>query len=354
MLDSEAVSRKSFLTSVCKAVPLAAGVLTGSTLCEPTPLKDKESELVKSAWSPNMKAFGAIGKGEPALDGHREAVLLDHSGHGCLTHMWFGGAWPGYEKTRIRVFIDGETEPSIDMELGLGHGFGFGDGGAPWGTAKMGKTGDPSGMYNTLRVPFGRHIRVTGQRHAEGPAQSPFWWILRGTENLPVLVGGVELPSAARLRLHKLESFVAKPLQEFALFDVNGSGALYQVTIAAKAVEHKEGWFAISYLEGCMRAYIGKSAEPLMLSSGLEDYFTGTYYFNRGRFANELAGLTHFDEKAQSFSAYRFHDDDPLFFDKGLRLTCRCGDTESGAISGHPMGDPPETVYDTYAWVYQW
>jgi len=298
-----------------------------------------------------MKTFGAVGKGEASLDGYDEAELLNNVGEGCLTHMWFGGSWPGYEQTRIRVYVDGEHTPSIDMELGLGHGFGFGDGGAPWGTAKMGKTGDPSGIYNTKRIPFGKRIRITGQRHPDGPPSSPFWWILRGTEHLPMFVGGIELPPAARLRLHRLDSFTAKPLQEFALCDVGGSGALYQVTIAARALEKKGG---MNYLEACMRAYIDKSTTPLMLSSGLEDYFTGTYYFNRGRFANDLAGLTHYDDKSQSFSAYRFHDDDPLFFDKGLRLTCRCGETEHGTTSGPTAGDPPATVYDTYCWLYQW
>ena len=40
-----------------------------------------------------------------------------------------------------------------------------------------------------------------------------------------------------------------------------------------------------------MRAYIDGSKTPLMLSSGLEDYFLGTYYFNRGRYYTPVAGL---------------------------------------------------------------
>ena len=92
----------------------------------------------------------------------------------------------------------------------------------------------------------------------------------------------------------------------------------------------------------------------MLLSSGLEDYFLGTYYFNRGRYANNLAGLTHFDEKARTFSAYRFHEDDPIFFRTGLRLTCRCGETEDGSLQGKLKGDPPETEFSTYAWVYRW
>lgn len=96
-----------------------------------------------------LKTFCSIGKERDVLNGYREAELLRHEGKGCLTHMWFGGNWPGYEQTRIRVYVDGEASPSIDMELGLGHGHGFGDDAAPWGCSRLGKTGHPSGIYTT-------------------------------------------------------------------------------------------------------------------------------------------------------------------------------------------------------------
>jgi len=297
-----------------------------------------------------MKTFSAIGKGSGALDGHHEATLLEHAGRGCLAHMWFGGDWEGYNRTRIRVYVDGETSPSIDMELGLGHGDGF-DTPGPWGGVRMGRTGNQSGVYNTFRIPFGRHIRVTGQRHPEGPENSPFWWILRGTEGLSVELGGVELPDHARLKLHSVKDYEAKPLEEFDLCRTRASGALYLVTIAAQGLKRSGG---LSYMESCMRAYVGHDSHPVMLSSGLEDYFLGTYFFQRGRYANDLAGLTHLDEATQTFSAYRFHDNDPIFFANGFRLTCRCGETETGEMTGPTAGDPPPTRYRTYAWVYEW
>ena len=88
--------------------------------------------------------------------------------------------------------------------------------------------------------------------------------------------------------------------------------------------------------------------QPQLLSSGLEDYFLGTYFFNRGKYQTPVAGLTHLVNN--EFSAYRFHDDDPIFFQKGLRLTCRCGEEHDG----HTFGDPQETTYSTYTWVYEW
>ena len=75
-----------------------------------------------------------------------------------------------------------------------------------------------------------------------------------------------------------------------------------------------------------------------------------TYCFNHGRYANALAGLTHLDTKNRTFSAYRFHDEDPVFCQKGLRLTCCYGET----VNGEKLHDPPETQHTTYRWVYQW
>ncbi len=149
-----------------------------------------------------LTMFSTIGKESRVLAGGKEAELLRHQGKGCLTHMWFGGDWPGYEKTRIRVYVDGEKTASIDMELGLGHGYGFGEAAAPWGGERLGKTGHPSGVYNTYRIPFGKDVRVTAQRD-KGSPDAAFWWIVRGTENLPVTIGGVRLPEAAQLKLYR-------------------------------------------------------------------------------------------------------------------------------------------------------
>jgi hypothetical protein len=55
------------------------------------------------------------------------------------------------------------------------------------------------------------------------------------------------------------------------------SKALYQVAIAAKSTNS-------AFLESCVCAYMGGAKTPLLLSSGMEDYFLGTYYFNRGKY----------------------------------------------------------------------
>lgn len=297
-----------------------------------------------------LNTFGTMGKELRPLSKSKEAVLFAYKGKGCLTHMWFGGAFKAYGETRVRVYVDNEREASIDMELLLGHGIGFNNASAPWGTERMGNTGGDSGIYNTYRIPFGTHVKVTAQLAPEAPDKPLFWWIIRGTENLPVSLGGVELPENARLKLHRLENHVAEPLEEFTMCDVKGAGALYQVTMEAKGLRKTNHWKDLSYMESCIRAYVNHGNDMVYLSSGLEDYFLGTYYFKKGTYANLLAGLTHLDKKENEFAAYRLHEDDPVFFQNGLRLTNRCGEK----IGDKAFHDPPKTRYTTYVWMYQW
>ncbi|NIU12009.1 MAG: DUF2961 domain-containing protein [Phycisphaerae bacterium] len=299
-----------------------------------------------------LRSFGTSGKAVyPFTEGDKtEATLFEHEGKGCLTHMWFGGNWPNYERQRIRVYVDGEETASIDMELFLGHGIGFKDDFGPWGTKRIGKTGQPSGIYNTYRIPFGKSVRVTAQLHPGDTKNKRFWYIIRGVENLTVQFSGVRLPDNARLKLYKLENYAAQTLEEFDMCNTKRPGMLYMVTVAAKAGRSH------TYLESCVRAYIDGAAEPMLLSSGLEDYFLGTYFFNRGMYHNEVAGLTHMNKQDHSFSAYRFHEEDPIFFNKGLRLTLRCGE-EIGNQRHNKRTQrwkAPPTTYTTYVWIYEW
>ncbi len=260
--------------------------------------------------------------------------------------MWFGGDFPNFTKLRIRIYVDHEPKPSIDMQLGMGVGVGFADPAAPWGTKYSGITGAPSGIFLNYPIPFSKYIRVTAELPEGVKRDTVFWWIVRGVKNLPLQLSGISLPEPARLRLYRMDEQDVAPLAEFELCKIPGSGMIFQVAMAARST-------SLEFMEGQMRAYMGESREMQFLSSGLEDYFLGTYYFNRGLYHLPQAGLTHKDESNNTFSAYRFHDIDPLFFSNGIRLTCRCGEKRGDKVFG-PVGKPQPTTYTTYVWAYEW
>lgn len=290
--------------------------------------------------------FTSVGKEERPFIGKTQAIISQQEGPGVLTHMWFGGNFPNYSALRIRVFVDNETEASINMELGMGTGFGFGDPDAPWSSKYFGKTGSPSGIFNFYRIPFSQHVQVSAELPPGVTDDQPFWWIVRGIRNAPLDVPGLALSPNAKLRLYTRENLIIEPFVEFDLCKTERSGVLFQVAMSAKSDNFE-------FLEGMMRCYLGRSTTPQYLSSGLEDYFLGTYYFNRGLYHLPQAGLTHKDETKYSFSGYRLHDSDPILFQSGFRLTCRCGEKTPDKAFG-PTGKPTSTTYTTYAWTYEW
>ena len=299
----------------------------------------------ESSFPRGLRTFTSTGKEEQPFVEAAEAQLAWQTGSGYLDHMWFGGAFKDYKRLRIRVYVDGETDPSIDMELGLGVGVGFQDAAAPWGNRFAGVTGEPSGIYFNHCIPYARSIRVTAELPPGVPRDTVLWWIIRGLKNGQAEVCGIPLPSKARLRLHKIIDREVQPLEEFELAHAAGAGLLFQVTMAAESSNFE-------YMEGQMRAYFGPETEPEFLSSGLEDYFLGTYYFNRGLYHLPQAGLTHKDDSTSSFSAYRYHNDGPVVFSEGFRLTCRCGERRGQKTFG-TTGHPQPTKYTTYAWIYE-
>jgi hypothetical protein len=298
--------------------------------------------------------FGATGK-EGTLVPGEEKVLFERPGAGCLDHMWFGGSWPGWADTRLRVYVDGEPEPAIDMALGLGHGLGpdedeggEGSAGAPWGIPRFGRTGGSGGVYNTYRIPFERGVRVTARLAPEVTHPQTFWWNVRGATGLALRVGGVELPRAARLRLHRHEGVTLAPLESLTLLDTDRDGLLYGVTLAARSGN-------ADFLEAGLRAFPGDATEPLWLSSGTADYFLAARDGGGSvPFRLPLSGVSQ-NGPAQPgpghrFAAYRLHDEDPLPFTGGLRLAWRNGEERHG----HRFGDPRPTTLTTYVWTYEW
>jgi hypothetical protein len=225
---------------------------------------------------------------------------------GCkLKHLWTGGTWPGYHNSRVRYYVDGEQVASVDFPIGLGAGssmledvsqppFSAGD--------LFGWTGRRAkgGVWNTYQVPFSTSVRVTvellttqpvGQRQHDPVG---FWLILRGTEggtegSAVRLPGGVMLPAAARLR--SFENMVITVAGGSTVDLLRSDESDRQVAVLTVSLAVSSNQPGLSFLEGCVRAH-SKNNLLQLLSSGTEDFFVGTFYFESGVYTNALAGVT--------------------------------------------------------------
>ena len=259
------------------------------------------------------------------------------------------------EEATIRMYIDGETTPSIEFKLLLGHGIGFVDPSnrTPWSTRRISHDAD-HGIYNNYQIPFSKSLQVT----AIHPVGGAFFYIIRGVYYYPLIFGELQLPANARLRLYKNVDVSLEPLQFLDLANISSSsGVLFQVTLAANGS-------SFQYLEACMRAYIDGSNSTTWLSSGTEDFFLSAYDFNEGIFHSDNSGLTYMKGPG-AMSAYKFFENYPLLFTKSFRLQWRSGETvgrepddcpnDFKSPSGHHGSTSfSTTVATTYTWVYEW
>jgi hypothetical protein len=196
--------------------------------------------------------------------------------------------------------------------------------GSPYGLALFGKTAKSGGVYSTVRIPFGKSVKVTIQSSAASKAQSVYWLIVRGLEAHAVVLGDLVLPKEARLKLYRFPATTVTDKQFVTLANISAgtAGALLQTNFAATGPSY-------TYLEACMRFFPDGAAEPVFLSSGAEDYFLSASYFDEGMFKTPNSGLTFFDHKG-TVGVYKTHDRDPVVWKDGMKLVFRVGEETAG------------------------
>jgi hypothetical protein len=171
----------------------------------------------------------------------------------------------------IRFYVDGETEASIQLKLlelswvseyaSPAHsslkpgssGGQYDNRGLPWGIADFGHTASSGGVSSTIRIPFGKSVRVTIQAPPNTFTTSVYWMIVsiavspctssqnvetseplvagtlqvRGIENSAVTLGELELPPSARLKVHRVNTNLSSgQLVTLAEAPAGTSGAL--------------------------------------------------------------------------------------------------------------------------------
>ncbi len=151
------MDRRKFTRSVLGLPLMSAAMAPASTETQASPVAIRP------------RTFTHCGKEEQPFLAQTEAQLAFQEGSGYLDHMWFGGAFENYLQLCLRIYVDGEAVPSIEMELGMGAGIGYQDLTAPWGTRHFGITGAPSGIFFNYRIPFGKSVRVTIELPAGPP-----------------------------------------------------------------------------------------------------------------------------------------------------------------------------------------
>ncbi|MCG3196447.1 MAG: hypothetical protein GHCLOJNM_00921 [bacterium] len=265
--------------------------------------------------------------------------LADIAGPGAIQQIWMTptGNW---RFSILRVYWDGEETPSIEVPIGDFFCMGW---------CKYAQVNslpvcvNPGSAFNCYwEMPFRTHCRMTFENIAA--EEMVLYYQINYTLT--------EVPDeAAYLHAQFRRTNPLPYKQDYTLLDgVRGHGH-YVGTYMAWGVNNT-GWWG----EGEIKFYLDGDREwPTICGTGTEDYFCGSYNFDReGRyteFSTAYSGLPQVIrpdgtyQSQQRFGLYRWHIMDPIRFEKDLRVTIQALGWRSGGRYLPLQDDIASTVF---------
>jgi hypothetical protein len=290
----------------------------------------------KTRRSSSWDRTGANADAIPVEPG-QTATLLDVSGAGVVTHIWFtinSRDQMHLKNLVLRAWWDGEATPSVEVPIGDFFGLGLGEY-FTYQSALLAVA--PIKALNAyFQMPFSSGARIAVSN--EGKV---------GTDNLYFAVDYITLPALpADLGRFHAQYRQAAPCKGWTddwtgngspgindRKNINGEGNYVFLEAAGKghflgvtqAVEqNQDGWFG----EGDDMIFIDGDALPTINGTGTEDYYNGAWDFGGQPFANMHQGAPFIVDPERiggRYCLYRWHTESPITFEKSIRVTIEHG-----------------------------
>lgn len=251
-------------------------------------------------------------KGRPCLKlPHGASVdLMDVEGSGMVTRIWvtINDRSPEMLRgLRLDMFWDGAETPAVSAPFGDFFGVGLGRR-TPFECALF---SDPEGRSFNCMIPMpfrtGGRITLTNESGRDLPLL--FY-------DVDVLMNVEHSPETLYFHAHwRRESPNALGEEYVILPFLEGSGRFLGCNIGVITDARYEGtWWG----EGEVKVRIGGEASPTLCGTGTEDYI-GTGW-GQGKYLHRLQGCTIADKDRRHWAFYRYHVDDPVFFDGSVSV----------------------------------
>lgn len=238
------------------------------------------------------------------------AVLLDVQGPGVIRRIWItvASSDPHYlRRIALKMYWDGEEEPSVAVPLGDFFGNGFSK--EHYTALPMGVSS--GGFYAYLPMPFRSRARIVAVNGTGGVVGA--FYFVAGVET------GIRLPdplATFHAAWHR-DARTTRPTPHTVLETV-GTGHLAGVSLNAESYSGSYG-----FLEGDERFIV--DGEFRGQGTGTEDYFNGGWYFEDGPFAAPYHGVILLNGELGRIAAYRWHLPDPVAFRDSIRVELEHG-----------------------------
>lgn len=242
-------------------------------------------------------------------------TLAEIDESGCIQHIWMTptGNW---RYSILRIYWDDEKEPSVECPVGDFFGMGWGE------YAHLNSLAvcvNPGSAFNCYwQMPFRKKCKITMENLADTP--------MRLYYQIDYCL--TEVPEDAGYFHAQFRRTNPVPYKDvYTIVDgIKGKGH-YVGTYMAWQVNNNRWWG-----EGEIKFFMdGDKQFPTICGTGTEDYFCGSYNFDRGgkyiEFSTPYAGLHQVIRPDgtyranQRFGMYRWHITDPIRFEKDLKVT---------------------------------
>lgn len=242
-------------------------------------------------------------------------TLAEIDGPGAIQHIWMTptGNW---RFSIIRIYWDDEKEPSVECPVGDFFCMGWGEYAPLSSLAVCVNPGSAFNCYWTM--PFRKKCRITMENVNDQESMNLYYQIDYTLTDVPTDAAYFH----AQWRRTNPNS-----TSDYTIVDgIKGKGHFVGLYLAQGV--NNNGWWG----EGEIKFFMdGDKKYPTICGTGCEDYFCGSYNFDRGgqykEFSTPYSGLHQVIRpdgayrSQQRFGMFRWHITDPIRFEKDLKIT---------------------------------
>jgi hypothetical protein len=274
---------------------------------------------------------------EVPVEPGQSATLLDVTGAGVVTHLWFtinSEDRMHLKNLVLRAWWDGESTPSIEAPIGDFFGLGLGEY-FTYQSALLAVA--PIKALNAyFQMPFANAARMTLTNEGKVRTDSLYFHIDYVTvPSLPADLGRfhAQYRQAAPCkawtedwtneyvpRINDRKNLTGEG--NYVFMEATGRGHFVGVTHAVE--QNQEQWFG----EGDDMIFIDGDTLPTINGTGTEDYYNGAWDFGGQAFANMHQGAPYMVDAERlggRYCLYRWHIESPITFEKSIRVTIESG-----------------------------
>jgi len=254
---------------------------------------------------------GNKGHASDYLNPGETKTLLDIKGSGTITRMWFTIANRDpkmLRSMRLEMFWDGAEKPAVSCPFGDFFGVGLGRR-IPFESALF---SDPQGKsFNCfIQMPFRKSARITLTNESKDIQGAIFY-------DIDLLTNVKHSPETLYFHASWRRESPNELGKDFDILPyVKGNGRFLGCNIGVMADEkYAKAWWG----EGEVKIWLGNDKNPTLCGTGTEDYIGtawGQKFFN-----NRTQGCLIADEEKDQWAFYRYHLDDPIYFDEGCKVS---------------------------------